>query len=100
MKLFKNKKKEKLSKNMIKFIESLEKYEQDQNQKPFSKRNIYPTITDAQLVVDCLCDLLLGEDWYVTDPLPNGQVNTIILDEILYKYFKPYRDYIEEKKSH
>ena len=96
MKLFK---KEKLSENMLKFIENLEKYEQEQNQLPVNKRNIYTTSTDAQLVVDCLCDLFLGEDWYVIDPLSNGQVNTIILDENLYKHFKPYRDYIKERRA-
>ena len=96
MRLFK---KEKLSENMLKFIENLEKYEQEQNQLPVYNRNIYTTSTNAQLVVNCLCDLFLGEDWYVTDPLSNGQVNTIILDEILYKYSKPYREYIKKRRA-
>ena len=33
-----------------------------------------------------LCDHLLGKDWYVVDPLPNCQVNPIIVEEIEQKY--------------
>ena len=29
---------------------------------------------------------LLGKDWYVVDPLPNCQVNPIIVEEIEQKY--------------
>lgn len=34
---------------------------------------------------------LLGEDWYVVDPLGQTQVNEIALYEILKKYSKRYR---------
>lgn len=50
-----------------------------------------PPETDAQTVVNCLCDLLLGGEWYCT-VICNDQVNTVILDEILYRYCKEYRN--------
>lgn len=96
MKLFK---KEKLSENMLKFIENLEQHEREQSLLPEEQRELCPIVTDPQLVVNCLCDLFLGEDWYVVDPISNGQVNTIILDEILYKYSKPYREYIKKRRA-
>jgi hypothetical protein len=41
---------------------------------------------DAQTALNELCDHLLGKDWYVVDPLPNCQVNPIIVEEIEQKY--------------
>ncbi len=52
--------------------------------------NIFPPATEAQLVVDCLCDLFLGPDWHCVGPMHTGQVNTVILDNILAKYLKGY----------
>lgn len=63
------------------------------------ERDICPPTTDAQFVVECLCDIFLGEDWCVTFPLHTTQVNTYILYEILYKYYKPYRKYISKKNK-
>ena len=53
------------SKNVLEFINLLDNFTAEQNKKPFSEREIMPPITDAQLVVDCLCDVFLGEGWYV-----------------------------------
>lgn len=36
-------------------------------------------------------DYLLGEGWYVTDPLGQSQINEIALEEILTKYSKKYK---------
>lgn len=36
-------------------------------------------------------DYLLGEDWYVVEPLGQTQINEIALYEILEKYSKRYR---------
>ena len=52
---------------------------------------ICPPPTTAQEVVNCLCDLFLGENWYVTLPLGNDQINTVILDNILFKHCPEYR---------
>jgi hypothetical protein len=38
-----------------------------------------------------IIDYLLGEDWYVVDPLGQTQINEIALYEILEKYSKRYR---------
>lgn len=58
-----------------------------------------PPITEPQLVVDCLCDVFLGADWYTALPLNTKQVNTVILDEILRKHSKEFRKLIEEKRK-
>lgn len=48
---------------------------------------------EAQKAINELCDYLLGEDWYVVDPLRPAQVNAIInaiiVDEIKAKYPPP-----------
>ncbi len=38
-----------------------------------------------------IIDYLLGEDWYVVDPLGKTQINEIALYKILEKYSKRYR---------
>ena len=44
-----------------------------------------------------IIDYLLGEDWYVVDPLGQTQINEIALYEILEKYSKKYRKEIRSK---
>lgn len=46
----------------------------------------FPPLTDAQLAVNLLCEYLLGEDYYVNDPLSPPQCNTVIIQDILHKY--------------
>ena len=46
---------------------------------------------NAQLAVDFLKDYLLGEDWYVVNPVNTEQCNTQIVHEVLMKYSKEYR---------
>lgn len=77
----------KLSKNTIKFIERLKRHNELRTEPVIMD---VPS-TEPQEVVDILCDLFLGEDWYVVDPLRTSQVNTLILDDILYKYSRAYR---------
>ena len=43
------------------------------------------SVTD-QKAINEICDHLLGEDWYVVDPLTTEQANTIIVYEIEMKY--------------
>lgn len=40
----------------------------------------------AQKALGFLCDYLLGEDWYVVNPVSTEQCNTQIVYEILEKY--------------
>lgn len=55
------------------------------------KDNIFGVgISDAEFRA-FIIDYLLGEDWYVTDPLGQTQVNEIALYNILEKYSRRYR---------
>lgn len=55
------------------------------------KENIFGVgISDAEFRA-FIIDYLLGEDWYVTDPLGQTQVNEIALYNILEKYSRRYR---------
>lgn len=63
----------------------------DKECKREDKGNIYCTgITDKEFVYFAI-RYLLGEDWYVVDPLGHEQVNQVALEEILYNYCKEYR---------
>lgn len=53
--------------------------------------NIFDPPLKAQEAINFLCDYLLGEDWYVVDPVGTEQVNTEIVHQILYKYSRRYR---------
>ena len=49
-----------------------------------------PPLNDT-LALDFLRDYLLGEDWYIVNPVNHEQGNTQLVHEILYKYSKEYR---------
>lgn len=91
MKLFKRNAKS-ISKNVANFISRLETAYKVEMDKPWRERNIMPVETEAQEVVNCLCDVFLGENWYVAVSMNQKQVNTVILDNILYKYCAAYRN--------
>ena len=60
------------------------------------KDNIFGVgVSDAEFR-SFIIDYLLGEDWYVVDPLGRKQINEIALYKILEKYSKRYR---KERKS-
>lgn len=48
--------------------------------------NIFPNPTNAQEGLNILIKHFLGKDWRIDESLPNDQVNTIAIYEILYKY--------------
>ena len=81
----------KLPKLVVEFINRLKKRREDQMKLSPEERDIFPIETNAQDAINILCQGLLGEDWYIVDPIGNSQANTIIVDEILYKYNKEYR---------
>jgi len=63
------------------------------------KDNIFGVgITDAEFRKFAI-DYLLGEDWYVVDPLGQTQINEIALDEILSKYSKRFKKEIKSLRS-
>lgn len=47
-------------------------------------------LTDAEFR-SIIIDYLLGEDWYVADPVPHVEANEIALHQILERYSKKYR---------
>lgn len=60
------------------------------------KGNIFGVgVSDAEFR-KFIISYLLGDDWYVVDPLGQTQINEIALYEILEKYSKRYR---KERKS-
>ena len=63
----------------------------EKESKREDKDNIYCTgITDKEFVY-FIIKYLLGEDWYVVDPLGHEQINQIALEEILDSYSKKFR---------
>ena len=55
------------------------------------KDNIFGVgITDAEFRKFAI-DYLLGEDWFIVDPLGQTQVNEIALEQILTKYSRRYK---------
>ena len=46
---------------------------------------------EAERALSFLTDYLLGENWYVVDPISQKQVNTNRVHEILWKYSRQYR---------
>ena len=58
-----------------------------------------PPMEDKK-ALDFLTDYLLGENWYVVDPIGPKQVNTNRVHEILWKYSKKYRkEYKQYRKQ-
>ena len=70
----------------------------EKESKREDKGNIYCTgITDREFV-HFIIKYLLGEDWYVVDPLGHEQINQIALEEILDKYSKKFRKELSNYK--
>ena len=57
----------------------------------WEKDNMFPPALDAQKALDFLQQYLLGEDWYIVNPLSTGQANCEVVHDILYKYSRKYR---------
>ena len=65
----------------------------------WKKDNMFPPPLDAQLALQFLKDYLLGEDWYVVNPLGQEQINSEMVAEILNKYSKKYRKEVKQLKK-
>ena len=59
--------------------------------KNWDKNNMFPLSLDPQTALDFLQEYLLGEDYYIVNPMPNIQANCEVVHDILYKYSKQYR---------
>ena len=75
------------------FVEWLKEKEQGEN-----KGNMLPPVMEPQEAVDFLRSYLLGDTWYVVDPLSTGQVNTVIVHDILLKYSRKFRKEVKKEK--
>ena len=60
-----------------------------------------PAPMSAQEALDILTSYLLGDDYYVVNPLNQTQVNAVIAEQILEKYSKKWvkdRDHFENSR--
>ena len=57
----------------------------------WDKNNMFPPSLNPQTALDFLQEYLLGEDYYIVNPMPNIQANCEVVHDILYKYSKQYR---------
>lgn len=78
------------------FIDKFKAYNEEENRKVIMRSDLFPIATEPQEALQILCDLFLGEKWYVGFPLGVKQVNTLIVDEILYKYSRQYRKAVKK----
>ena len=63
------------------------------------KDNIFGVgVSDAEFR-QFIIDYLLGEDWYVVDPLGQKQINEIALYKILERYSKRYKRECKRQKG-
>ena len=70
---------------------TLTEYMNDKYRNREDKDNIFGVgITDAEFRKFAI-DYLLGEDWFIVDPLGQTQVNEIALEQILTKYSRRYK---------
>lgn len=81
------------SKSIQKFVDILYQFEKE------NPDELCPPETNPQLVVDCLCDVFLGTDWYIAMPINTKQANTVILDRILRMHSKEFKKLVEEKRK-
>lgn len=86
-------KQKKPSENIQRFVDMLYHFEKNHPDE------LCPPETEPQLIVNCLCDVFLGADWYTVMPLNTKQVNTIILNEILRKHSKEFNKLVAEKRK-
>lgn len=65
-------------------------------EKAKDEDNLFPPSLEPQLALDFLREYILGEDWYSVNPISTAQINTEVVDEILYKCSKRYRKEVRE----
>ena len=63
----------------------------------WDKDNIFPPPLDPQEALNFLQEYLLGEDWYIVNPLSIAQANCELVHDILYKYSRKFRKEMKRK---
>lgn len=77
---------------------NLTEFMNDKYKNREDKDNMFCTgMSDAEFRQFAI-DYLLGEDWYVTDPLGQTQINEIALYRILEKYSRRYKKECRSKR--
>lgn len=66
----------------------------------WDKNNMFPPPLNAQRAINFLAQYLLGEDWYIVNPLTSAQANVEIVHEILNKYSKKYRKEYKKRRKY
>ena len=61
------------------------------------KDNMFPPCLEPQEALLFLEKYLLGEDYYIVNPMPNIQANCEVVHDILYKYSRKYRKEVKER---
>lgn len=79
--------------NIRKFIDILDQFQKEHPDE------LCPPEVDPQFVVNCLCDVFLGEDWYIALPVSPKQGNAVILHDILKAHSREFRKLIKEKRK-
>ena len=77
---------------------TLTKYMENKYSNRKDKDNIFGVGVSDTEFRHFIINYLLGEDWYVVDPLGQTQINEIALYEILEKYSKRYRKECKRRK--
>ena len=68
--------------------------EKEKNRK--DKDNIFCTGISDREFINFAIKYLLGDDWYVIDPLGHSQITQIALEEILKKYSKKFKKELKD----
>ena len=63
------------------------------------KDNIFCTGISDREFINFAIKYLLGDDWYVIDPLGDSQIIQIALEEILKKYSKKFKKELADKRK-
>lgn len=75
-------------------VDVLHTEDQDKNRAELSQDGL-----NAQTALRILVRYLLGEDWYIEDPVGGKQANSIVVDTILKKYSGKYRKELRQEKN-
>ena len=63
----------------------------------WDKDNMFPPPLDPQEALIFFKEYLLGEDWYIVNPLSTAQANCELVYDILYKYSRKFRKEMKRK---
>lgn len=75
-------------------VDVLHTEDQDKNRAELSQDGL-----NAQTALHILVRYLLGENWYIADPVGGKQANSIIVDTILKQYSSKYRKELRQEKN-